>query len=248
MSARAEFAAIGAIAALLAVVLSGCTAKYPVTTSASDSNALITFNDPALRGAKTARTHHLDAFEHVAYARFETKELILEAVYVSALGQGFVLQYDYWMDRMIETWNAHQGRSRTWGEKRTLRVRHGPMEYQPFRLADGRQCAGFNSEWVYQMSDSFGRPGKVFFGYICSKPNVTLSEKRLAQIVSSVSIDPRLGESFLPVGVKRQVDQAAFDTAKGRPGAATGNSAFPFNFGTTIDETRAAAEGSRRSG
>jgi hypothetical protein len=248
MSARPCFSKAGVIAILLSVVLGGCAAKYPITSSAPDSEALITFKDASLRDAETVRTHHLGAFEHVAYARFETKALILEAIYDTSLGDGYALQYDYWMERMIETWNAHRGQSRTWGARTTLRVWYGEMDYQPFRLADGRQCAGFNSSWDFEVRDSFGRPAKVLFGYVCAKPTVKLSEKRLADILSSVSISKRRGESFVPIDGQQQIDRAAFAAAKGQPGTATGNSAFPFNFGTTVEETKAAANGFRRPG
>ena len=158
------------IACVAALTLGGClTAQYPVTKRVPGAEALINFEDPSLRDAKVVRIHHLDAFEHVAYARFETDQLTLEAVYDTALGEGLALQYDYWMERMADTWNALRSQNKAWGEKVTLAAQHNEMDFQPFRLADGRQCAGFNSEWDFDPRDSFGRPTRVLFGYVCAQ-------------------------------------------------------------------------------
>ncbi len=237
MARRADSFFTRTLACVAVLALGGClTAQYPVTKRAPGAEALITFEDAALRNAKVVRIHHLDAFEHVAYARFETDRLTLEAVYDTALGEGLALQYDYWMSRMADTWNALRGREKAWGAKVTLAARHSGVDFQPFRLADGRQCAGFNSEWDFDVRDSFGRPTRVFFGYVCAKPGATVSERRLAEILAGVRIDPRAGETYVPVRTQRSVDQIAFNTAVGADGSATGNQEFPFNFGTTIDE------------
>lgn len=238
-----------AIACVAVLALGGClTAQYPVTKRAAPTAALINFEDPALRNAKVVRIHHLDAFEHVAYARFETEKLTVEAVYDTALGEGLALQYDYWMEQMVDTWNAMRTQNKTWGEKITLAAQHDAMEFQPFRLADGRQCAGFNSEWDFDPRDSFGRPTRVLFGYVCAKPGANVSADRLAKILSGISIIQRSGETFVPVRPQRSVDQIAFNTAVGADGSATGNQEFPFNFGTTIDENDGGDDGSEYSG
>lgn len=237
------------LACVAALTLGGClTAQYPVTKRVPGAEALINFEDPSLRDAKVVRIHHLDAFEHVAYARFETDQLTLEAVYDTALGEGLALQYDYWMERMANTWNALRSQNKAWGEKVTLAAQHNEMDFQPFRLADGRQCAGFNSEWDFDPRDSFGRPTRVLFGYVCARPGAKVSEKRLAKIMSGISINQRYGETFVPVRPQRSVDQVAFNTAVGADGSATGNEEFPFNFGTTIDENDGGDDGSEYSG
>lgn len=232
------------IAAVAVLALGGClTAQYPVTQRATGEEAVITFGHPALRDAKVVRIHHLDAFEHVAYSRHETDQLTVEAVYDTALGEGLALQYDYWMERMANTWNALRGQNKAWGEKVSMAARHSEMDFQPFRLADGRQCAGYNSEWDYDPRDSFGRPTKVFFGYVCARPGAGVSEKQLSDIMSSVKIASRAGETFVPVRPQRSVDQIAFNTAVGADGSATGNGEFPFHFGTTIDENDGGDDG-----
>lgn len=237
------------IACVAVLALGGClTAQYPVTKRVPGAEALINFEDPSLRNTKVVRIHHLDAFEHVAYARFETGELTLEAVYDTALGEGLALQYDYWMTRMVDTWNAVRTQNKSWGAKITLAAQHDAMDFQPFRLADGRQCAGFNSEWDFDPRDSFGRPTQVLFGYVCAKPGVKVSEQRLAKIMSGISIIQRSGETFVPVRPQRSIDQVAFNTALGADGSATGNGEFPFNFGTTIDENDGGDDGNDYSG
>ena len=235
------FASPWLVAALLALLVGGCAAQFPITRIAAPQEALIRVDDPLLRTARATRVHHLGAFEHVAYARFESDDLILEAVYDAALGSGLVLDYPYGMARMIETWNAHRGRVRSLSEKSTVRAQHGPMEVQPFRPADGgRSCAGFSAEWDFRPRDTVGRPGKVLFGYVCTKPGASISEARLATLLSAISVSGRPAESLRPVGARRQVDQAAVDAARGAGAAATGNADFPFNFGTT---SRGGSEG-----
>ncbi len=242
MTYHARVAKVQAIVILLVLVVGGCAggpyAQYPVTKVASPEEALIRFKDPALQNAKAARVHHLDAFEHIEYALLETDDLVLEAVYDTALGDSYVLQYDYWMERMVDTWNAHQGQAKTWGPSKAVRFWHGALDYQPFRLAgSGRECAGFNTEWDHEPRDTFGRPSKVLFGYVCAKPGATWSEKRVIALLEGVSVSGRPGESFVAPGTRRQVDQLAFNTAKGGVGAATGNAKFPFNFGTIVEES-----------
>ena len=234
------------LAVFMALLIGGCvTAKYPITQRAAPAEALIQFEDPLLQDAKVVRIHHLDAFEHVAYARFETDALTLEAVYDAALSNSLVLQYDYWMERMVGTWNAHRDRAKSFGEKSAVRVWHGELEVQPFRIAgSGQSCTGFNSEWDFRPRDSFGRPGKVFFGYVCAKPGASLSEERIAKLLSSLALSRKPAEAFRTVGTQRQIDQVAFNTAAAGDGGAKGNAEFPFNFGTTIDEN----EGSDFSG
>jgi hypothetical protein len=227
---------------LAMLALGGCAAglyaRYPVTKSVSPADALIRFKDASFQNAKVARVHHLDAFEHIEYAWFETDDMTLEAVYDTALGEGLVLQYDYWMERMVDTWNAHRGQDKIWKPKTSVWAWHGELDYQPFRLArSGRECVGFNSEWDYEPRDSFGRPTKVFFGYVCAKPGAKLSEKRVAALLAGASISERPGESFVAPGTRRQVDQLAFNTARGVAGSVTGNAEFPFNFGTTLEES-----------
>lgn len=238
MEPRLGFAPYKTLAVLMILLIAGCvTAKHPITQRAAPAEALIQFEDPLLQDAQIVRIHHLDAFEHVAYARFETDALTLEAVYDAALDDSLVLQYDYWMERMVGTWNAHRGRAKSFGEESTVRVRHGELEARPFRVAgSGRPCAGFSSEWDFRPRDSFGRPGKVFFGYVCAKPNASLSEERIAKLLSRLALSRRPAESFRTVGAQRQIDRLAFNTAAAGDGGAKGNAEFPFNFGTTIDE------------
>ena len=213
-------------------MLGGCAAQYPIVKKAEPQDALIRVDDPLLRDARTTRVHYLGAFDHVAYARFETGQLTLEAVYVVALGDNFVLDYGYGMDRMIDTWNAHRGRSKRWGKRSAVPVAHGAMPIQPFQITDrGPSCTAFNTEWDFRPRDGLGRPGKVLFGYICTKPGAAISQARIATLLSSLSVSPRPGESLRPVGPRRDIDQAAFDTAKGT-GGTTGNAEFPFDFGT----------------
>ena len=232
-----------AVPALISVFVAGCAgagglASYPITSKTPAKEALITFEDEAFKNAKVVRVHHLDAFEHVEYARFETDDgLSMEAIYDTSLGVSLVLQYDYVIERMVDTWNANAGQAKVWGASQDVQAWHGRIDYKPYRLAGtGRDCVAFNSEWDFQPRDPFGRPSKILFGYVCAQPGQQLSEERVASVLKGVRISDRASESFVPVRGRRSVDQIAFNTAKGAPGTPTGNAEFPFNFGTPYFE------------
>lgn len=225
-----------AAAALMSLALAGCAgglqARYPITSQIPADQGLIRFNDPILANAKQVHVSHLDAMEHVEYARYETNDLVMEAVYDVSLGVTYVLQYDYWMSRMTDTWNANYGQDKAWGPARHVTAWHGRIDYQPYRLtAAGRDCAAFSSEWDNQPRDSLGRPSRVFFGYLCAKGGTPLSETSVAALLRSVTFDPKPVEALVPVNGRSSVDQVAAGAAKGATGAASGNSQFPFNFG-----------------
>ncbi len=226
--------------ALLSVVVAGCAgdlAQYPITAKKPAEEALITFEAPAFKNAKVVRVHHLDAFEHIEYARFETDDgLSMEAVYDTSLGVDLVLDYNFWIEKMVDTWNVNRGQSKTFGERKSVQAWHGEIDYQPYRLGGNRECVAFNSEWDFQARDPFGRPSRVLFGYVCAKPGQPLSEQRIATVLEGVQISKRHSETFVPVQRKRSVDQIALNTAKGTAGTATGNAKFPFNFGTPYFE------------
>ncbi len=229
-----------AFPALMSVLIAGCAgelAQYPITAKKPAKEALITFEAPAFKNAKVARVHHLDAFEHIEYARFETDDgLSMETVYDTSLGVDLVLDYNYWIEKMVDTWNVNRGQSKAFGERKSLQAWHGEIDYQPYRLSGNRQCIAFNSEWDHQARDPFGRPSRVLFGYVCAKPGDTLSEQRIAQALKGLQISKRNSESFVPVNRKSSVDQIALNTAKGTTGNPTGNVQFPFNFGTPYFE------------
>jgi hypothetical protein len=230
-----------AAALIAALLLAGCAgafqAQWPVTKQTPTGDALIGFEDPAFKGAATARVSHLGAFEHVEYARFETNGLALEAVYDTVTGDQRVLDYHFTMARMLDTWNANAGQAKNWGPKKTARAWHGSIEYQTYRLSGtGQQCAGFNSEWDFPAGDPQGRPGRVLFGYVCAKPGAALSEARAASLVKGVRIDPRWGETFVKPGTRSQVDPGAVAMAKGTGRPGTGNREFPFSFGTIFTD------------
>jgi hypothetical protein len=229
-----------ALPAMMSVLIAGCAgelAQYPITAKKPAKEALITFEAPAFKNAKVVRVHHLDAFEHIEYARFETDDgLSMETVYDTSLGVDLVLDYNYWIEKMVDTWNVNRGQTKAFGERKSVQAWHGEIDYQPYRLGGNRQCIAFNSEWDHQARDPFGRPSRVLFGYVCAKPGDTLSEQRIAQALKGLQISKRNSESFVPVNSRLSVDQIALNTAKGTTGNPTGNTKFPFNFGTPYFE------------
>jgi hypothetical protein len=227
-----------AISAVAALTLAGCAgdfgARYPITSQLPPEKGLISFSDPLLANARQVRVSHLDAYEHVEYARFETGDATLEAVYDVALNVSLVLEYDYWMAKMADTWNVNRGQAKTWGPAQSVTAWHGKIAYQPYRLtAAGRDCVAFSSDWDYQPRDSLGRPSRVFFGYICAKPGKQLSDPAIASLLKSVAFPTTPVERLVPPNGRRSVDQVAFAAAKGTSGSPTGNAKFPFNFGRT---------------
>lgn len=210
-------------------------ARYPITSQVPPGQGMIQFADASLANARQVRVSHLGAFEHVEYARFETNDATLEAVYDVAVNDNLVLEYNYWMSRMTDTWNANRGQAKTWGPVQNVMAWHGKIAFQPYRLtATGRDCAAFTSDWDYQPRDSFGRPSRVFFGYLCAKPGRQLTDQGVASLLGSVAFPASPVTSLVPVNGHRSVDQVAFDAAKGTAGSATGNENFPFNFGRPI--------------
>jgi hypothetical protein len=227
-----------AICAVTAITLAGCAgdfgARYPITNRIPPEQGMIQFNDPLLANAQQVRVSHLDAYEHVEYARFETADATLEAVYDVALNVSLVLEYDYWLSKMTDTWNANRGQAKTWGPEQNVAAWHGKIAFQPYRLsASGRDCAAFSSDWDFQPRDSLGRPSRVFFGYICAKPGKPLTDAAVASLLKSVTVPTTGPERLVPVNARRNVDQVAYAAAQGANGAATGNAKFPFNFGRT---------------
>jgi len=228
------------IIAVALLALAGCAGlepQYPITNQIAPEKALIQFKDPQLAHAKQARVSHLDAYEHVEYARLETADATLEAVYDVSLGVSLVLEYDYWMTKMTDTWNVNNGQPKSWGAAHRVGAWHGEIDYQRYRLTvSGQDCAAFSSEWAYQPRDSFGRPSRVFFGYICARPGKPLTDAFVDSILKSVVFANVPVESLVPVHARRSIDQVAFSMAKGQPGSRTGNAEFPFNFGTPYFE------------
>ena len=238
-----QFHKIGTISVVIfaSLALSACAGmfepRYPITKAIPADQSLILFKDPMLANARQVHVSHLDAYEHVEYARYETDDIEMEAVYDVSLGIHMVLQYDYWMTRMAETWNINKGQTLSWGPERNVMAWHGRIDYEPYRMtATGLNCAAFSSEWDNQPRDSFGRPSRVFFGYICAKGGKPLSDASVAALLKSVTFDQGPVERLVPVNSRASVDQLAFATAKGTPGSATGNAEFPFYFGRTYWE------------
>jgi len=212
-------------------------AQYPICRQEPPDKGLTQYNDPLLQGAQQMRVSYLGAFEYVDYARFETPDLVLESVYDIATDVTVVLQYNYWMKRMTNTWNLNNGKVKSWGAKQTLTAWHGPVTYQPYQLsASGQSCIAFNSQWDDQPDDIQDRPTRVYFGYVCAKPGKQLAEAAAVKLISSVRLNPESGDRLVPVEARSSVDQAAFAAAHGTPGGSTGNIKFPFNFGTVYVE------------
>jgi len=233
------------LAALLAVLvapylLSACAgihAQYPIVKMEPPGGALTQFTDPALQNARQTHVSYLGGLEYVDYSRYETPDVVLESVYDVATSINAVLQYDYWMTRMADTWNLNAGQPISWGPPQTLNTWHGTIDAQPYRLtATGRDCMAFNDEWDIRPQDIQTRPTRVFFGYICAQPGKRLDNARAAAIIASVRFSGRQPESLVPVNSRSSIDQTAFATAKGVPGGTTGNGKFPFDFGRTYTE------------
>jgi hypothetical protein len=229
-----------AIAAPLALAACGggfLQAQYPIAHRISPDQGLTQYSDPLLNNAVQNRVSYLGAFEHIDYVRLESSEVVLESVYDVATSVKTVLDYTYTMTRMTDTWNLNNGKAKSWGKPETLRAWHGSVDYRPYTLiAENRRCVAFESEWAFQPLDILGRPGRIYFGYVCAQPGKTVSTQALVKIVASVRLNGESPESMVPVDGRSSIDPAAISEAKGAPGGATGNAEFPFNFGTVYQE------------
>jgi hypothetical protein len=212
--------------------------SWPVTAMAPAGEALITFKGSPLTTATAQRVWHTGAFEHLEYARFETNELVVEAVYDTIVGDQTILDYPHWMRSMVDTWNRNRGQAKSWGTSSRVQAWHGMIDYQLYRLQGSNQiCAGFSSEWDHSARDSYGRPGKLFFGYMCAKAGQPLAADRVDSILKNVTFDWRFGHTFVRPGQTTSVDPAAVALASGAAGSTTGNHRFPFDFGTHYTES-----------
>ena len=208
-------------------------AKWPVTAWAPAGEALISFKNSDFSAATAKRVWYTGAFEHLEYARAETPGIVLEAVYDRVIGDQTILDYHYWMAKMLDTWNHNVGQEKIFGTSNSVRAWHGTIDYQLYRLQRGsQQCAGFNSEWDLSSRDPNGRPKKVFFGYMCAKPGQPLSQTQVESILKGVTLDNRFGHTFVKPGQRASTDEAAHALASGTGRAGTGNHKFPFEFGT----------------
>ena len=209
------------------------SASWPVTAKAPAGEALITFKSTPLAKATAQRVWYTGAFEHLEYAQLETNDLIVEAVYDTIIGDQTILDYPYRMESMLDTWNRNRGQKKVFGQSKRVQAWHGLVDYQLYRLQGTNQhCAGFNSEWDHSARDSYGRPMKVFFGYMCAKTGQTLTKNKVESILKGVTFDQRFGHTFVRPGQTASVDNAAVAVASGAAGSATGNHKFPFEFGT----------------
>ena len=230
-----NFAGIPVIVA--AVLAAGCAAQFPVTQMTPPEDTVIAINDPALKDKATARVSYTGPFEHVEYARFEGGGLTLEAVYNVAIGDNAVLAYHYSMARMRDTWKFNTGKAAWTGAANSVRGWHGGIDYRPYTLADAnRGCAAFSGDWNVSGRDPFGRPKQVFFGYVCAPPGGPLAAERVEALLKSVRVDQRHGHTFVKPGMRAKLDAQALAIATGSARPGTGNSQFPFHFGTTFQE------------
>jgi hypothetical protein len=209
--------------------------QYPIAHRIAPDKGLTQYDDPLLNNASQTRVSYLGAFEHVDYARLENDDVVLESVFDVAISVKTVLDYTYTMLRMTDTWNLNKGKAKSWGKPETLRAWHGDVDYRAYQM-NGRNCVAYESEWAFQPQDIYGRPTRVYFGYVCAKPGKNIASQKLAGIVASVRFSGESPESLVPVDGHRSVDPAAISEAKGAPGSGTGNAEFPFNFGTVYQE------------
>lgn len=237
-----KFTTMTSIAAVVGLLpLMGCAdlfvAKWPVTASAPAGDTLITFKDPALSKAAAKRVWYTGPFEHLEYALLETNGLQLEAVYDTVIGDQTILDYHYWMEKMLDTWNHNRGQAKGWGQSNHVQAWHGQIDYQLYRLqSTNQQCAGFNSEWDHSGRDIQGRPYKVFFGYMCAKAGQPITKNQVESILKGVTLDRRSGHKFVKPGQRASTDEAAFALASGASRKGVGNHKFPFEFGTQYEE------------
>lgn len=225
------------VSGLLAACAGDFQAQYPIVKMEPPQQALTRYEDPVVRDARQVHVSYLGSFEFVDYARYETPAFVLESAFAVATSVQAVLQYDWTMARMAETWNVNKGKAISWGPVKTVQAWHGLVTYQPYRMSGaGRSCIAFESQWAFQPLDMQGRPTRVYFGYICAPPGAPLNEGMAAKLIGSVRFAVKDPESLVPVDGRRSVDRAAFDAAKGVPGGSTGNAKYPFNFGTIYVE------------
>lgn len=232
---RRRCGALG-LAAAIAAALAACAEiqiPQPTVRQVAAADRRIAFEAGPFAEGASRHVAFTDNWEREDYSLFRGGGVQAEMVYAAAVSSPVALDYPYWIERMVETWNHNRGREKAWGAEGRLRLRFGTVFYKPYRLvAERRECVGFSGEWDYPPDDPEKRPGQVLFGYYCAAPGAALDTPAIEALLREVAlVDPFYRPKQGRLEVAAEAQAAAVSLARGAAGPdGTGHPGFPFRF------------------
>jgi len=247
---RWRLGALGMAAAITATLGACAEIRIPQPTvrQVAAADRRIAFDAGPFADAAIRLVAFTDSWEREDYALFQGDGAQAEIVYAAVVSSSVALDYPYWIERMVESWNHNRGREKAWGAEGRLRLRFGTVFYKPYRLvAERRDCFGFSGAWDYPPDDPEKRPGQALFGYYCAAPGARLDAPRIEALLREVElVDPfyRPKPGRLEVAAEAQAEAVALARGAAGPAGAevTGHPGFPFRFARIYRDV----DGSRR--
>ena len=235
----------GLAAGLWMAVLGGCAVsdyQRPTIETVPPGDERIVFAADVFRDKAPERVRFTDIWQRKEYALFRGGGAQAEIIYSTTTTPVFtvVLNYEFMVDDMVETWNLNRKHTKAWDESRRVEAPLGPFFYKPYRLVGAdRACFGFATEWDHRGDDPDNRPSKVLFGYYCAKPGAPLSLDRMEDLIQTIGVRgvterSRHTDAARQGGAARAADartqaNAALIAQGPSPSADRGNANFPFD-------------------
>ncbi len=243
----------GLAAGLWMAVLGGCAVsdyQRPTIETVPPGDERIVFAADVFRDKAPERVRFTDIWQREEYALFRGGGAQAEIIYSTTTTPVFtvVLNYEFMVDDMVETWNLNRKHTKAWDESRRVEAPLGPFFYKPYRLVGaGRACFGFATEWDHRGDDPDNRPSKVLFGYFCAKKGAPLSLDRMEDLIQTVGVRGvteriRHADAARRGGAARATDartqaNAALIARGPSPSADRGNANFPFDLAQFFAES-----------
>ena len=250
---------ITAISIVTVAALGGCAVgefQWPAIERVAPGDERIVFTADEFEGTTPQRVRFTDMWQREEYALFRGSGAQAEIVYSAVTQDSKALEYNYTVERSVNTWNLNKKLDKKWGAWGRIEARLGSVSYKPYTLTDkNRECFGFSSEWDHPPDDPQHRPGKVFFGYFCAKAGEHISEDRIEDLIQHIGIKGvtertrkrrgnlrGLGNDVPPTSADAGAKAATI--AQGpSPSAERGNASFPFDFARHYELTNGDGRG-----
>ena len=205
----------------------------------------VVFDAVEFRGKSQEHIRHtglLDSEEYVFYMGGGARA---ELIYMEATKDSVSLYYNHIqaerIEKTIDTWNYNKKHTKNWGLTKLISTPAGEFYYKPYRLEKIKQpCFGFSTEWDYPADDSFDRPGKVMFGYLCVNENKKLNDENIRNYIQKIKVTDYVNENRLQTNKQKDKNTssgsapdntALAHTVKNGLAHSSGNSKFPFELG-----------------
>jgi hypothetical protein len=235
--------AIGlALAAVITAVLA--TAAGPARALVSGTFFVpsgferVAWTYPGLDRGRTPQITEIGPWARTDYARFAGPAGQGEVLFKTANYGPYVLHHAPGLSRIARSWNHLRGRIRGWHRAGAVRSYQADTSYRLLTLDNGRSCVVFSGEGEPVTYDSEARPGLVYLGYFCARPDVTLDAGAAQAVIRSL----RLTYDRRTPTPDRGPSAKAEAIAKGSVAGRSGNARFPFPLATPYNENDGSRE------